>query len=284
MALTLAPVAVKSALTSTGGYLYAFTHTLTPYWGCSYGRSCFYCYVGESTIQRLYAGGVAWGDWVKPKVNIAEVLERELESFARKGVELRIFFSGATEPFPPALEPRYGLSGKCLEAFRRFPPALLVIQTRSPLVERYVDVIAAIPTAVLNMTIETDNDEIRRRLTPSCPTIERRLAVIRAATARGIYTQITVSPALPHDPERFAEAIAGSCRRVILDDFVNGDGAQGSRSRRRGVPQVLAQHGYPDWFGPETTRSLYAAVAQRIGEDRVGYSRKGFNQLMMPLQ
>jgi DNA repair photolyase len=278
MPLTLAPITVKTALTRTGGFLYAFTHSLTPYWGCPYGHSCFYCYVGESPLQRLYADGLNWGDWVKPKLNIAEVLERELAAFAHRGTALRIFFSGATEPFPPGLEPKYHLSGKCLEAFRRFPPAALVIQTRSPLVERYFDTIAAIPSAVLNVTIETDDDELRRRLTPSCATIERRFAVVRAATARGIFTQITVSPALPHDPERFAELIVGSCRRVILDDFVNGDGAQGARSRRRGVPETLARNGYPQWFGPETTRSLYAALVRRIGEERVGYSRVGFNQ------
>ncbi len=282
MPIALTPITVKTALTPTGGFLYSFTHTLTPYWGCSYGHSCFYCYVGESPIQRLHADGLAWGDWVKPKVNIAEVLERELEAFARRGTVLRIFFSGATEPFPSGLEPKYRLSGKCLEAFRRFPPALLVMQTRSPLVERYFDLIAAIPTAVLNLTIETDNDEIRRQLTPSCPTIERRLAVVRAATARGIYTQITVSPALPHEPERFAALIAGSCRRVIIDDFLNGDGAQGARSRRRGVPETLARHGYPGWFGPETTRLLYAALVRHMGEERVGYSRAGFNQSVIP--
>jgi len=283
MPIALTPITVKTALTPTGGFLYSFTHTLTPYWGCSYGHSCFYCYVGESPIQRLHADGLAWGDWVKPKANIAEVLERELEAFARRGTVLRIFFSGATEPFPSGLEPKYRLSGKCLEAFRRFPPALLVMQTRSPLVERYFDLIAAIPTAVLNLTIETDNDEIRRQLTPSCPTIERRLAVVRAATARGIYTQITVSPALPHEPERFAALIAGSCRRVIIDDFLNGDGAQGARSRRRGVPETLARQGYPGWFGPETTRLLYAALVRHMGEERVGYSRAGFNRSVIPM-
>ena len=283
MPIALTPITVKTALTPTGGFLYSFTHTLTPYWGCSYGHSCFYCYVGESPIQRLHADGLAWGDWVKPKANIAEVLERELEAFARRGTVLRIFFSGATEPFPSGLEPKYRLSGKCLEAFRRFPPALLVMQTRSPLVERYFDLIAAIPTAVLNLTIETDNDEIRRQLTPSCPTIERRLAVVRAATARGIYTQITVSPALPHEHESFAALIAGSCRRVIIDDFLNGDGAQGARSRRRGVPETLARHGYPGWFGPETTRLLYAALVRHMGEERVGYSRAGFNQSVIPM-
>jgi DNA repair photolyase len=131
MSIILTLIAVKTALTKTGGFLYAFTHLLTPYWGCSYGRSCFYCYMGESPIQRLHAGGLTWGNWVKPKVNIAEVLQQELAAFARKGTTLRIFFSGATEPFPPALEPKYRLSGKFLEAVRCFPPALLVIRIRS---------------------------------------------------------------------------------------------------------------------------------------------------------
>ena len=278
MSITVSPVTVKSALTKTGGFLSGFTHTLTPYWGCLYGRSCFYCYVGESQIQRFYAGGQAWGDWVKPKINIADVLEQELERFARRGTQLRIYCSGATEPFPPRFEPQYRLSGKCLEAFCRYPPSLLMLQTRSPFVERYFDLIAAIPSAVLNMTIETDDDAIRRKLTPSCATIERRLAVVRAAAKRGIFTQITVSPALPHHPERFAELIAAACRRVIVDDFFNGDGAKGARSRRRGVPEVLARAGYPDWFGPETTEKLLIALIDRMGEERVGYSREGFNR------
>lgn len=281
MPITVSPITVKSALTKTGGFLSGFTHTLTPYWGCSYGNSCFYCYVGESQIQRFYADGHVWGDWVKPKINIAEILDKELKTFARRGTALRVYCSGATEPFPPRFEPHYRLSGQCLDAFCRYPPALLMLQTRSPFVERYFDLIAAIPTAVLNLTIETDDDAVRRKLTPSCATIERRLAVARAATERGIFTQISVSPALPHHPERFADLISASCRRVIVDDFFNGDGAKGARSRRRGVPEVLAWHGYPGWFGPETTYRLVTALLERMGADRVGYSREGFNRAVL---
>ncbi len=278
MPLTVRSTRVQSALTKTGGFLSGFTHSLTPYWGCSYGNSCFYCYVAESQIQRFYADGQAWGEWVTAKINIAHVLEKELDRFTRRGTQLRIYCSGATDPFQPRLEPRYRLSRQCLEALSRFPPALLVLQTRSPLVERYFEVIAAIPSAVLNLTIETDDDRVRRQLTPSCPTVERRLAVVQAATERGIFTQISVSPALPHNPERFAALIADSCRRVIVDDFFHGDGAKGARSRRRGVPNRLAQHGYPDWFGPETTQHLMAALIKRMGEERVAYSRTGFNR------
>src|SRR5438105_9953286 len=147
MPIALTPIIVKTALTPTGGFLYSFTHTLTPYWGCSYGHSCFYCYVGESPIQRLHADGLAWGGWVKPKVNIAEVLERELEAFARRGTVLRIFFSGATEPFQSGLEPKYRLSGKCLVAFLRFPPSRQVILTRLHLAERDVELRPTIQAA-----------------------------------------------------------------------------------------------------------------------------------------
>ena len=276
--LTIRHRRVKSALTKTGGFLSGFSHSLTPYWGCSYGSSCFYCYVAESQVQRFHADGRAWGEWVTAKINIAEVLERELDRLARRDIRPRIYCSGSTDPFQPRLEPRYGLSGQCLEVLGRFTPALLVLQTRSPLVERYFELIAAIPTAVLNLTIETDDDSVRRKLTPGCATVERRLAVARAATARGIFTQISVSPALPHNPERFAGLIADACRRVIVDDFFHGDGARGARSRRRGVPERLARHGYPGWFGPDTTRRLMAALIERMGEERVGYSRAGFNR------
>jgi hypothetical protein len=132
---------------------------------------------------------------------------------------------------------------------------------------------------VLSITIETDNDNIRRQFTPSCATIERRFAIARAAVTHGILTQITASPALPHDPERFAGLIARSCHRVIVDDFFNGDGAKGVRSRRRSVPETLARGGYPQWFGPDTTRALVAALQLRMGNERVGYSREGFNRV-----
>jgi hypothetical protein len=32
MSISVTPVTVKTALTRTGGFLYAFTHSLTPYW------------------------------------------------------------------------------------------------------------------------------------------------------------------------------------------------------------------------------------------------------------
>lgn len=277
MPAALSEVTVKQALTPTGGFLYSYTHTLTPYWGCTY--ACFYCYVGESPIQRWRSEGLPWGTWIKPKVNIAEVLEEEVRAFAKKGTPLRIFFSSSTEPFLPRLETCYGLSRACLEVFMRFPPELLIIQTRSPLVERYFDLIARIPTAVLNMTIETDNDRVRRLLTPSCPTVERRFHIVQAAVQRGIPTQITVSPVLPHHPERFADLLAASsCQRVIVDSLIDGDGAQGTRSQKRGAPELLARYGWADWFGRERALSLYRALVQRMGEDRVGYSKIGFNQ------
>ena len=190
----LAPT--RRLLTPTGGYLSAFSHTLNPYAGCAFGeRGCgVYCYVAESPIGRF--AGRPWGQWLRVKTNAAEALRRELERQPRLD-EVRIFMSSATDPYQPA-ESRYRITRSILEVFCELPVGLLLLQTRSPLVERDLDLLAELPFAWLSMTVETDDDEVRRALTPTCPSIERRFAAMRRARALGIAVQAAVSPVLPH--------------------------------------------------------------------------------------
>ena len=200
----------RRLLTPTGGYLSAFSHTLNPYAGCAFGdRGCgVYCYVAESPIGRFAER--PWGRWLRVKTNAAEALRRELERRPRLD-DVRIFMSSATDPYQPA-ESRYRITRSILEVFREFPVGLLLLQTRSPLVERDLDLLAGLPFAWLSMTVETDDDEVRRALTPTCPSIERRFAAMRRARSLGVAVQAAVSPVLPHDRERFAGLIAGRCR------------------------------------------------------------------------
>lgn len=47
------PISAKSALSPTGGFLSSFTHTLQPYTGCAFGRSCgVYCYAPFLPVHR----------------------------------------------------------------------------------------------------------------------------------------------------------------------------------------------------------------------------------------
>ncbi len=153
-----------------------------------------------------------------------------------------------------------------------------MVQTRSPFVENDFDLLAALPFAWLSMTVETNDDIVRRSLTPTCPSIERRLGVMRRAREHGIRVQAAVSPSFPYNCECFAELLAEAADRVIVDTFF-GDGADGKRTGRRPLPLRFAQLGYGDSRDLSGPRLLFEALTERIGQDRVGWSQEGFNAL-----
>jgi DNA repair photolyase len=270
---------VRRALTpQKGGFLASgFTHTLNPYVGCAFGRvGCPFCYVRESPVGRF--GPAAWGTWVQQKVNIAEVLEQELHKPAAR--HYRVFMASATDPYQPA-EASVCLTQRCLLAMRSHPIDWLVVQTRSLLVQRDFDLLAALPFVTLNVSIETDLLEAHRRLTRSSATPERRLSLVRMALARGIFTQITVSPLLPSSPT-FAETLAhtvGEKGRVIVDTFLDGDGSGGQRSARLGMDALLADAGFPGWFARcrEHAQELRQHLLPLLGPERVLWSAAGFS-------
>ncbi len=270
-------VECKKILTRTGGFLYSFTHTLNPYAGCAFGANgCgVYCYVAESPIGRH--AHAPWGLWVDAKTNAASKLKAEL-SRKMDCRRLRIFMGSSTDPYQPA-ECQLKITRAVLTVLRSFEVGLLVIQTRSPLVERDYDLLAEMPFAWLSMTVETDDDKIRRALTPTCPSIDRRVLAMVNARRFGIKVQAAVSPVLPHDPLTFANLLARSADRVVVDTFVSGDGAKGRRTSRRPLPAQYRQMKWSDWRDETTARTLYQTLRGRLGENRVAWSCDGFNDL-----
>ena len=272
-------ITVKRALTpQKGGFLASgFTHTLNPYVGCAFGRvGCPFCYVRESPVGQF--GPAAWGTWVRQKVNIAEVLEQELRKPAAR--YYRVFMASATDPYQPA-EASACLTQRCLAVLRSHPVDWLVVQTRSLLVQRDFALLAELPFATLNVSIETDLLEVHRRFTRSSASPERRLTLVRMALARGIFTQITVSPLLPSS-SNFAETLAhtvGEKGRVIVDTFLDGDGSGGQRSARLGMDALLADAGFPGWFARcrEHAHELRQRLLPLLGPERVLWSAEGFS-------
>jgi DNA repair photolyase len=267
----------KSILTPTGGFLRSFTHTLNVYAGCAFGREgCgVYCYVAESPVGRF--GRAPWGEWVDAKTNAPELLEAALAR-AREPEALRIFMSSASDPYQPA-EKRLGITRQILDIFARRSVGLLVVQTRSPLVERDFDLLARMPFAWLSLTVETDDDRVRRTLTPRTPAIPRRLETLRRARAAGLRVQAAVSPVLPHDVARFSEILAELADRVVVDTFSAGDGAGGQRTSQRPLPARYQELGWGDWRDESAARALYRRLRDRLGPERVGWSSRGFNGL-----
>jgi DNA repair photolyase len=272
-------ITVKRALTpQKGGFLASgFTHTLNPYVGCAFGRvGCPFCYVRESPVGQF--GPAPWGTWVRQKVNIAEVLEQELHKPAAR--HYRVFMASATDPYQPA-EASVCLTQRCLAVLRSHPVDWLVVQTRSLLVQRDFALLAELPFATLNVSLETDLLEVHRRFTRSSASPERRLTLAHMALARGIFTQITVSPLLPSS-SHFAETLAhtvGEKGRVIVDTFLDGDGSGGQRSARLGMDALLADAGFPGWFARcrEHAHELRQRLLPLLGPERVLWSAEGFS-------
>ena len=271
--------AATRALTPTGGFLDGFSYSLNPYVGCAFGDNggCPFCYVRALPVARVRPG--PWGTWVIAKSNLLELLARELEALERSGKlnHAAVFMSSATDPYQ-GMERRMRLTRGALELFVRRPPRRLLLQTRSPMIERDLDLLVRLgPHAIASITVETDDDQVRRALTPTSPSIARRLAAARRLRDAGVFVQLAVSPMMPNHPARLAELADGAADRVVVDTYFDGDGSGGRRSRALGMDELYARLGYEGWFQPGAERELMAAMRARLGEGRVLYSRKGFN-------
>lgn len=268
---------VKSILTpQRGGFLASgalpFTHSLSPYTGCQFGATACgqYCYAQFMPNWAVHAQGRAWGSEVWIKENAAEVLQATLGAMApEKRRALRIFMATTTDPYQP-VEASALITRGCLDVFSRFDDLdLLLIQTRSPLVTRDFDLIARIPYAWLSVSLETDDQRVVSRLGGG-PTVGARLKTIESAVGAGIPTQITISPCLPHT-EKFAERlIATGARRIVIDNFVAGDGSGG---RRTSESPFAGSAGY-DWRDESLSRRLYDRL--RALHPDVSWSAEGF--------
>jgi DNA repair photolyase len=267
----------RSVLTpQKGGFLsappYPFTHTFSPFTGCGFGNTACgqYCYAQFMPNWTNFNGGSAWGELVAVKTNAPAILSETLAKMKpAERARLRIFMASTTDPYQP-LEAKHEITRGCLDVFKQYPDLdLLVIQTRSPLVARDFDRIAALPYAWLSMTIETDDQAVIQKLGGG-PLVQKRFEVVREATHAGIRTQIVVSPCLPYTPA-FAQKLAESgATRIVVDDFIAGDGSGGKRTANSPFAAVATY----DWRDSQPAHRLHDAL-QTLGVD-VAWSATGF--------
>ncbi|MCX5893586.1 MAG: radical SAM protein, partial [Deltaproteobacteria bacterium] len=165
--MQLAEITVKTALVKSG--IPGVEYVINPYLGCGHG--CKYCY---AVFMKKYARrfqGQPWGSFVEAKVNIAEVLRREL---ARKRQRGRALLSSVCDPYQP-VEGRYRLTRQILTALRDYGWGIDIL-TRSPLVTRDLDILAGAPQVSVGFSIPTDAEAVRRITEPQAPPIPARIA------------------------------------------------------------------------------------------------------------
>lgn len=183
---------VCEILNKATGFMNAYEFTLNPYSGCSFG--CAYCYAAFFSPTKDNRDN--WGRWVVVKENAVERL-RKRKPGALDGK--MIYMSSVTDPYQ-LIERRLRITRGLLELVAERHKPKLVVQTRSPLVVRDCDLFRRIEDnggrVQVNMTVTTDDGDVRRAFEPFCPSNPRRLAAVKEVQDAGIATCITMTPLL----------------------------------------------------------------------------------------
>jgi DNA repair photolyase len=181
-------------------------YVINPYIGCQHG--CSYCY---ARFMKRFTGHLEpWGEFVDVKINAAELLQKEILKKKRG----EVWVSGVCDPYQP-LEAKYLLTRKCLELLAHYHwPA--IIQTRSPMVLRDIDIIKAAPEFSVGFSITTADDNIRRLFELNAPPIKARINALAVLHQAGIKTYAMIAPVLP-GAETIVELIEGKVDYLLID-------------------------------------------------------------------
>ncbi len=202
MTLLVKEVIAKSILSRSKIYPYV----VNPYTGCQHG--CSYCYA--RFMKRVTGHKEPWGEFVDVKVNAPDLLRKEIQRKKRE----RVWISGVCDPYQP-LEEKYRLTRQCLEILvqNAWP---VIIQTRSPLVLRDLDIIRAAGEIEVGLSITTADDRIRELFEPHAPPISERIRALDGLHRAGIRTYAMIAPVLP-GAEGLARLLKGKIDYVLID-------------------------------------------------------------------
>jgi len=183
-----------------------YDYVINPYTGCQHG--CTYCYA--RFMKRFTGHKEPWGEFVDVKINASDLLQVEIKRRKRG----RVWVSGVCDPYQP-LEAKYKLSRRCLEILKQhnWP---VVVQTRSPLILRDIDILKEAKDFEVGFTVTTMDDVIRKLFESSAPPIKDRLDALDVLHRAGIRTYAMIAPMLP-GAENLAEALGGKVDYVIVD-------------------------------------------------------------------
>lgn len=268
---------VREILTRATGFMEEYDYTLNPYSGCFFG--CTYCYAAFfSPIAELRD---KWGNWVIVKENGRELLaSRKVGNLDGK----LIYMSSVTDPYQP-VERQVRLTRGILEVLAERHAPKLVVQTRSPDVVRDCDLFAAIQDkggrVQVNMTVTTDDEDIRKIFEPHCPSNMARIRAIGEVAAQGIDTCITLTPLLlVTEPERFADALLETgVSKFIIQPFHFARGKFVANTRDGAFHLMAEKLDCPIESFKERYMEHYQAV-ERVLESRLpslGKGKEGFS-------
>jgi DNA repair photolyase len=197
--------ACRSALNRVTGMDFAWS--LNPYMGCAH--RCTFCYVRFFERRADRPADERYGQVIRVKTNVAEVLRQEL---ARPGWQREsVAVGAATDPYQP-VEGSYRLTRGCLEAFAAARTPFSII-TRGPMIVRDVDVLqhaAGRAEVGVNFSVPTLDLDVWRKTEPGTAPPRQRLRALRVLVDAGIKAGVGIAPILPgisDRPEHLLEVV-----------------------------------------------------------------------------
>ena len=195
----------RSALNRVQGM--GFKWSLNPYMGCVH--RCTFCYVRAFEKRADRPSDERYGTSIRVKVNVAEVLAREL---VRPGWKRELVAVGAaTDPYQPA-EGKYRLTRGCIQAFAAARNPFSII-TRGPMIVRDIDVLQHAATRAevdITFSVPTLDADIWRKTEPGTAPPRQRLRALRLLVEAGIDVGVGMAPILPglsDDPALLADVV-----------------------------------------------------------------------------
>ncbi|HEX4519632.1 MAG TPA: radical SAM protein [Gaiellaceae bacterium] len=176
-----------------------FDWSLNPYMGCVH--RCTFCYVRAFELRADRPADARYGTSIRVKINVAEVLRRELarDSWAGGGVTI----GAATDPYQPA-EGRFRLTRACIEELAAAANPFGLI-TRGPMIVRDIDVLAEAAKRAevsVSFSVPTLDDEVWRRTEPGTAPPRQRLRALSQLVDAGIRASVGMAPILPGISDR----------------------------------------------------------------------------------
>lgn len=209
-----------------------------PYVGCGHG--CVYCYA--RFMKRFTGHTEEWGTFVDVKINIAEVLKKQLQSPRLKGEV--IYIGTVTDPYQP-IEEEYRLTRSILKVLLNYKNPVCIL-TKSDLLLRDLDLLKQFKEIDINFTITTLNEKWKKLVEPNSPTIKQRLQAIEKLVSEGITAFAMMGPYWPifTDAEKlFREFKKAGVSHVFTESFntVGGNWTGVEIVLRKHYPQFLSE-------------------------------------------
>ena len=238
-------------------------YAINPYTGCQH--ACVYCY---GNFMRRFSGHFhdAWGSFVDVKVNLLDVLGKELPR--RPGGS--IWLSSVCDPYQP-LERKYELTRGAIELLSRYKQFPISILTKNVLVLRDLDLLERLKDRVdVGFTITTFNSEAQRIFEPYASSVKDRVKALGKLNEAGIDTWAFIAPILPDatesDLETGLQRLAEAGVKRLMTDRYNARGMimrQTIEAYERWRPDIdVARVRGLLWHGDKYYRDLDRTIAR----------------------